>query len=57
MYNYGYALIKDQNEDIIDFSKIFNGVDDVFIDASHFNKLGSKIVGENIMFILKNYEN
>ena len=48
---------KKQNSDIIDLSNIFNGKENLFFDSVHFNKYGSKIIGENILAILKNYEN
>ena len=31
------------NDDVINISNIFNGTNNVFIDAVHFNKTGSKI--------------
>ena len=57
LYKYGYEVIKKQNSDIIDLSNIFNGKENLFFDSVHFNKYGSKIIGENILAILKNYEN
>ncbi len=53
LYNYGYKKIKDQNQDIVDFSKIFNNKKDIFIDAAHFNKKGSKILGNKIFEFLE----
>ena len=52
LFKYGYEKIKDKNKDAIDFSKIFNGINDIFIDGVHFNKNGSKIIGENIFKII-----
>ena len=52
LFGYGYEKIKAKNDDIIDFSKIFNGINDVFIDSVHFNKVGSKIMGQNILKII-----
>ena len=58
LYSYGYEIIKSQNKDVIDFSKIFNNENDIFIDSVHFNKKGSKILGEKIFeFLQKNISN
>ncbi len=58
LYSYGYEIIKSQNKDVIDFSKIFNNENDIFIDSVHFNKKGSKILGEKIFeFLQKNSSN
>jgi hypothetical protein len=58
LYSYGYEIIKSQNNDVIDFSKIFNNENDIFIDSVHFNKKGSKILGEKIFeFLQKNSSN
>ena len=54
LYDYGYKLIKNQNQNILYFSKIFNNKKDIFIDAAHFNKKGSKILGEKILELLEN---
>ncbi|MDC0454870.1 hypothetical protein OAL68_02490 [Candidatus Pelagibacter sp.] len=55
LYGFGYEIIKSQNEDIVDFSKILNGQNNVFFDASHFDKNGSRIIGENILKVIKEY--
>lgn len=54
LYSLGYDFIKSENDNIIDLSKHFNGKDNIFIDASHFNKDGSKIIGETFLQILEN---
>ena len=51
-FKYGYEIIKSKNNNVIDFSKIFNGFDNIFIDSVHFNKKGSQIIGENIFKII-----
>lgn len=53
LYSYGYEKIKNQNFDIIDFSEIFNDKKDIYIDAVHFNKKGSEILGQEILKLLK----
>ncbi len=52
LYNLGYEKIIQNNDDIINLSNIFNGTNDLFIDAVHFNKSGSKIIGEQIFEIV-----
>ena len=54
LFSYGYNIIISENKNIIDFSNIFDGIDDIFIDSVHFNKKGSKIIGENIFKIISN---
>ena len=57
LYKFGYSVIKNsKDKNIIDFSTIFNGEDDIFIDAAHFNKRGSEIVGKNFLKVLEKYE-
>lgn len=53
LYSIGYEKIKLENSNIIDLSELFNGKENVFIDASHFNKDGSKILGEKFYQILQ----
>jgi len=53
LYSVGYDKIKSKNKNIIDFSKIFNGKENIFIDASHFNKEGSKILGKKFLEIIE----
>lgn len=55
LYNLGYEKIIENNNDIINLSNIFNGIDNIFIDAVHFNKRGSKIIGERIFEIISKY--
>lgn len=52
LYNLGYEKIMQNNDDVINISNIFNGTDNIFIDAVHFNKTGSKIIGERIFEII-----
>ena len=52
LYNLGYEKIMQNNDDVINISNIFNGTNDIFIDAVHFNKTGSKIIGERIFEII-----
>ena len=54
LFSYGYNIIISENKNIIDFSNIVDGIDDIFIDSVHFNKKGSKIIGENIFKIISN---
>jgi hypothetical protein len=53
LYLIGYKKIILENKNIIDLSEIFNGKENIFIDASHFNKNGSKILGEKFYKILE----
>ena len=53
LYLIGYKKIILENKNIIDLSELFNGKENIFIDASHFNKNGSKILGEKFYKILE----
>tara|TARA_B110000305_G_C19462337_1_gene655458 strand:+ start:1575 stop:2687 length:1113 start_codon:yes stop_codon:yes gene_type:complete len=54
LYNTGYNHIIKSNSDIINFSKIFNNYDDIFVDSAHFNKKGSKLIGEKLFTLINN---
>ena len=52
--NYGYSLFRKDNE-IIDLSMIYDGLDNIFIDEAHTNKIGSETLGKKLFeIILKN---
>lgn len=55
LYSFGYEIILSQNKDVIDFSKILNEQNNIFFDASHFDKNGSRIIGENILRVIREY--
>ena len=51
--NYGYNLIK-EDKDVIDLSKIYNGMQNIFFDEAHTNKFGSETLGKELFKIIRN---
>jgi hypothetical protein len=47
LYTIGYERILSQNRgELHDASQLFDGRENVFLDAVHFNKTGSRLIGE-----------
>ena len=57
IYELGYKKILSKDNEIFDLSTIFDNNDYTYLDYVHFNKIGSKIIGENLIEILKNQLN
>ena len=53
IYKTGYKKIINSNNDIYDLTKIFDSQNNIYFDYVHTNKLGSEIIGNNLMNILK----
>ena len=49
--NYGYDLLR-KDEEIIDLSMIYDGLDNIFIDEAHTNKIGAEMLGKKLFEII-----
>ena len=51
LVKYGYGFLS-KEEDIIDLSKKFNNVENIFFDEAHTNKIGAEILGNEIFKLI-----
>lgn len=49
--NYGYELLR-QDKEIIDLSMIYDGLDNIFTDEAHTNKVGGEMLGRKLFEII-----